>query len=157
MNKRQWADIKGFEGRYQVSDDGNIRSVSTKKLKKLIKDDSDRSVVVLDDVAYVVNKLVCESFNIPSTLDDRDAIISELRSEIANLKAILESESRKSSRATKYKIRCEDDDTTFNSFAAVARYYHLNYDAIYNAFYVGKKNDVIFEGKHFKKIPVTKS
>ncbi|WP_293666520.1 NUMOD4 domain-containing protein [uncultured Parabacteroides sp.] len=68
-----WRDIKGYEGRYQVSNKGNVRSmhyfgksITTKdngvKLLKLITNSSGYHVVSLKGKQYFVHRLVAEAF-----------------------------------------------------------------------------------------------
>lgn len=68
--KEEWRDIAGYEGRYQVSDLGNVRNAKTKrKLKPFTQSTHDYLTVNLMDPeakggqrTYLVHRLVAEAF-----------------------------------------------------------------------------------------------
>lgn len=147
---KSWRTIEGHEGRYQISNEGTIRTAS-KKLKKLIKDTRGRDMVVLDDVAYYVSDLHAEAFGTgvdPDNFNERA------------LEAAISSKSTRRKKSDKYIIReivFEDElgretYNDFSSFSAAAKMYGYNYDKFYNAFYTGKKDSIVFEGRKFTLI-----
>jgi len=66
MNDTIWKDIKGYEKRYEVSNDGNIRNKNTKKiLKQFLKHDY-YSVNLYYDTSkskgHLVHRIVAKNF-----------------------------------------------------------------------------------------------
>ncbi len=149
MKKAIWKDVVGFEDRYQISDEGSIRTPS-KKAKKAISDSHGNSVVILDDIVYRVDELVSAAFNTTMVSDSSDQLqVDQLKQRIAELESALASQSATSHRS-KYTIYSEDD-TQYASFAKAASAYGFNYDKFYNAFYYSKESEVVFEGIKFRK------
>ena len=68
MNKEIWKDIKGYEGLYQVSNKGNVRSLHYGKIKQLsiVKRSNGYLMVSLWNKMkrkhYLVHRLVAEAF-----------------------------------------------------------------------------------------------
>lgn len=65
----QWADIPEFEGRYQVSKEGSVRSLVTNRVMKLQKHNQGYSTVALTlrdgsgrKKQFLVHRLVAEAF-----------------------------------------------------------------------------------------------
>lgn len=123
---RCWKDILGFEGRYQMTEAGDIRTAS-KKPKKTIVDRRGKGVVVIDDVAYYIDELVAQTFGIST------AASSHSRS--------------------KYKICREDNGEEYPSISAAAKANNFNYDKFYNLFYLHPDKDfVVYEDITFRKV-----
>ena len=71
MNKEVWKDIKGYEGLYQISSLGNIRTLNynhtktTKLLKSILQQDGYYAVNLMKNgkrKRYRINRLVAETF-----------------------------------------------------------------------------------------------
>ena len=137
--ERRWKDIPQFAGRYQVSQDGLIRTKS-KKLKKTIQDTRGLSVVVLDDTVYYTEQLAYEAFKTPYPDVFNQQKVYNLENEVRDLEAKLESvEKSVSHRGRKrYIIKEIDDGREFKSYTECAIWYGFEYDQIYNAFYNSK-------------------
>ena len=71
MTKEIWLDIEGYEGLYQVSSDGRVKSLKRKmrKNERILKPSSDRGYLYVDLCAggkrkrYKVHRLVCKAFH----------------------------------------------------------------------------------------------
>lgn len=129
--KTEWVDIPGFEGRYQISKSGEVRT-SRKKPKKLITDVGGHNMVVIDETAYYVDDLVAIAFNLP-------------RPDMFNQKV-------KNKSKRKYVIIDAVTGEEFKSFAAVCKVYGFNYDQFYNSFYTNSVDEVEFGNHFFKRV-----
>lgn len=63
----KWKDIKGFEGKYQVSDKGRVKSLNYNKtgkvrIMKLTPEKDGYLVITLSGKQYKVHRLVAEAF-----------------------------------------------------------------------------------------------
>lgn len=59
-----WKDIKGYEGKYQISDSGNVKSLITHKYLKLVDNKGYKRVFLSNPYRrwYLVHRLVAEAF-----------------------------------------------------------------------------------------------
>ena len=57
-----WKDIKGFEGLYQISDKGEVKSLIRNKILKLTQDKDGYLTVGLKGKKFKVHRLVAEAF-----------------------------------------------------------------------------------------------
>lgn len=62
MNREEWKDIKGFEGLYQVSNYGNVRSLITAKILKTFNNGYGYLCVSIKSKHYKIHRLVAEAF-----------------------------------------------------------------------------------------------
>jgi len=71
MTKEIWRDIEGYEGLYQVSSEGRVKSLKRKRRKneRILKPSSDRGYLYVDLCAggkrkrHKVHRLVCKAFH----------------------------------------------------------------------------------------------
>lgn len=70
MTKEIWLDIKGYEGLYQVSSEGRVKSLKRKRRKneRILKPSNDRGYLYVDLCSggkrkrHKVHRLVCQAF-----------------------------------------------------------------------------------------------
>lgn len=154
----QWRDIEGYEGLYQVSDMGNVKSlISNRNLKPYINGSGYLQVELCKDgvhKSFRVHRLVAQAF-IPNpenkpTVDHintikTDNIVSNLRwatqKEQLTENEISRERNNKSSKSnlikalenTKKKVLCVTTGEVFDSASNAARHYNLCRSAVCSA------------------------
>lgn len=134
------------EGKYYITDTGVVKTAS-KKVKKTISDTRGREMVVLETedggVAVYVSDLMTAAFG----LEDADNF---------NLKKLEAAKSARhtsgSSRRSKFRLHCVEDEKAYASFAEAARSVGSNYDKFYNTFYTKRLTSAVVNGKTFNLI-----
>lgn len=134
------------EGKYYITDTGVVKTAS-KKVKKTISDTRGREMVVLDTVDGGVAVYVSDIMTAAFGLEDADNF---------NLKKLEAAKSARSasgsSRRSKFRLHCVEDDKTYASFAEAARSVGSNYDKFYNTFYTKRLTSAVVNGKTFNLI-----
>lgn len=134
---------------YEMSEDGQVRKISTKKFASICKDAIGRSVVVLRDSKYCgesrieyISDLLAVVFNIIKPNQIAIVPSEEVLKVLPQAKVI----SKKSKRDK--SIMCIETEEVFSSFASAARAYHYKYDKFYDA--VNLKGE--YDGNHWKRL-----
>lgn len=105
----EWRDVRGYEGRYQVSDDGDVRSLLTNRVLKPAPTSKGYSSVVLYDgsspkqpKSYTVHTLVCAAFIGPriSGLTVNHVDGNKTNNAVSNLELVTMSENMRHAIAT---------------------------------------------------------
>jgi hypothetical protein len=62
VDEVEWFDVKGFEGRFLITKDGEIRCAKTYKLKKIRTDDRGYRVMSINGTTYLHHRLIALTF-----------------------------------------------------------------------------------------------
>lgn len=167
--KKEFTEINGFSN-YEVSAEGKVRSIATKKYKRLCKDSKGRAIVVLtdDDKGYAsalyIQDLIHDHFgndaasayvtesgedalsNYESLLKKYQELSSKYDTVIASSDDTVAAPAKKGRRCK--KIRCNETGEVFKSFAEAAKHYETTYDKFYDAIY----NRGNFKGMTFERL-----
>ena len=135
----QWKDIKGYEGLYQVSNLGRVKTIKTNKIRKLEKVRSGYLRVMLcknnKSERFLVHRLVAEAFinnanNLPE-VNHKDE--NKLNNSADNLEWCSRNynnnygtRNKKISESQYKKIRCIDTGEIFNSINEAAEKYNIH-------------------------------
>lgn len=147
-----WMDIKGYEGLYQVSNLGKVRSLDRfnslgRKIKGQImttiynkkrNNTSGKVLLSKDGVkrCYYVNRLVWLTFN-NKELDDKIFVYHNIENTNNNMNNLKISNSKKEigikKIANKYShsVKCVTENKVFKSVSEASRYYNINRRDIY--------------------------
>lgn len=144
-------------GKYEISEDGKVRNIQTKKYKSIYQDKKGRSLVCLVEedgtgvtTCNYIRDLLAETFDEETALAYVDAKQEEPMPE-AKVIYVEKEVPAKTSKRKVLKIRCEETGQFYNGYSAVAKAFGWKYDKIYDKFYNSKKNTIIHEGHTFTK------
>ena len=148
---KQFYTINNHED-YEISDEGKVRKVSTKKYKTLVSDKNGRKLVVLplesgeleclyiqDILAEQFSSLALKTYLEESReekLPDYEALMKKYKEALEKLENSSDGEMvvRKTNKRSK-KLYCPQLDMHFNSYSEAARHFQVSYEKLYDSVY----------------------